>query len=242
MLLGQARVALGVSLGTVLPEERLVAAARWTGKALIIAERLEDRSFLAHTLRMHGNELRKANRVPAAIQRLNRAVHLSTDREGQGTALAFLARAAGEHGAPELFDNAIERFRELLDNGYQRGMLFNPFTFREIHLRGLVSTGRAAEAVQITQTSHADATPAAPQWHIIERVTAGQVHLSAGDRDGASEALRTALSAAEAHRLPHQIQRTIRTARNGGLTEISTEGQTALLRLNRLLTPPESDP
>jgi transcriptional regulator with XRE-family HTH domain len=231
VLLGQARVALGVSLGTVLPEERLAAAARWTGKALIIAERLEDPILVAHMLRMHGNELRKANRVPAAIQRLNRAVDLSTDREGQGTALAFLARAAGEHGAPEMFDHAIERFRDLLDNGPERGMLFNPFTFREIHLRGLVSTGRAAEAVQIMQTSHADATPAAPQWHIIERVTAGQVHLAAGDRGGASEALRTALRSAESHRLPHQIQRTIRTAHTGGLSEISTEGQAALQRL-----------
>lgn len=241
VLLGQARVALGVSLGTVLPEERLAAAARWTGKALIIAERLEDPTFLAHTLRMHGNELRKANRVSAAIQRLNRAFDMSSDREGQGTALAFLARAAGEHGQPDLFDNAIERFRDLLDNGPARGMLFNPFTFREIQLRGLVSTDRAAEAVQIMQTSHADATPAAPQWHIIERVTAGQVHQAAGDRDGASEALQTALTAAEAHRLPHQIQRTIRTAQTGGLTEISTDGQAALLRLNKLLAPPESD-
>jgi transcriptional regulator with XRE-family HTH domain len=59
MLLGRSRVALGVSLGTVLPEERLVTAARWTGRALLIAERLEDPTFLAHALRMHGNELRR---------------------------------------------------------------------------------------------------------------------------------------------------------------------------------------
>jgi transcriptional regulator with XRE-family HTH domain len=241
ILLGQARVALGVSLGTVLPEERLAAAARWTGKALTIAERLDNPSFLAHTLRMHGNELRKANRVPAAITRLYRAVDLSTDREGQGTALAFLARAAGEHGNRDMFDNAIARYRDLLDHGHPHGMLVNPFTFREIHLRGLISTGRAAEAVRIMQTSHASTTPAAPQWHIIERVTAGQVHLAAGDRDGAGDALRTALTAAEAHRLPHQIQRTIRTAQDGGFTEISIDGQASLLRLNRLLTPPEPE-
>jgi tetratricopeptide (TPR) repeat protein len=197
VLLAQARVALGVSLGTILPEERLAAAARWTGRALIVAERLEDPSFLAHTLQMHGNELRKANRIPAAIKRLSRAMDLSTSREGQGTALAFLARAAGEQGEPGMFDKAIKRYRDLLDCGQAPGMLVNPFTFREIHLRGLVSTSRAAEAVQIMRTSHADATPVAPQWHIIERVTAGQVHLAAGDRDGASEALRTALIAAE---------------------------------------------
>jgi transcriptional regulator with XRE-family HTH domain len=232
VLLAQARVALGVSLGTVLPEERLAAAARWTGKALIIAERLGDPFLLAHTLRMHGNELRKANRIPAAIARLNRAVALSTDREGQGAALAFLARAAGEHGDRDMFDNAIDRFRDVLHNGPARGMLFNPFTFREVHLRGLLSTGRTAEAVQVMRTDHADAAPAAPPWRIIERVTAGQVHLAAGDRDGAADALRTALAAAEAHRLPHQIQRTIRAAHSGGLVEISAEGQTALSRLN----------
>ena len=84
-LLARARVALGVSLGTVLPEERLATAARWTGKALRIAEHLDDTPFLAHTLRMHGNELRKTNRIPAAITRLSRAVALSTTREDQGT-------------------------------------------------------------------------------------------------------------------------------------------------------------
>lgn len=239
VLLGQARVALGVSLGTVLPEERLAAAARWTGRALIIAERLDDPSFLAHTLRMHGNELRKANRVPAAIRRLDRAVDLSTDVEGRGTALALLARASGERGDRDMFDSAIDRYRDLLDHEQARGMLFNPFTFREIQLRGLVSTGRATEAVHIMQTSHVDATPVAPQWHIIERVTAGQVHLSAGDHDGAKEALRTALVAAEAYRLPHQVQRTIRAAEDGHLTAISIDGQAALVRLNRLLAPSE---
>jgi transcriptional regulator with XRE-family HTH domain len=234
VLLGKARVALGVSLGTILPEERLAAAARWTGKALIIAEHLEDRSLLAHTLRMHGNELRKANRTPAAIRRLSRAVALSSDREGQGTALAFLARAAGEHGERDLFDEAIGRYRTLLDSGPAQGMLLNPFTFREVHIRGLVSTGRVAEAVRIMRASHPDTAPAAPQWRIIERVTAGQVNLAAGDCACAGEALRTALSAAETHRLPHQIQRTIRAAQRGGLTEISSAGQAALSRLSRL--------
>ncbi|MCX4096368.1 helix-turn-helix domain-containing protein [Nocardia sp. alder85J] len=55
-LLAQARVALGVSLGTVLPEERLSSAARWTGQAVKVAANLDDPQFYAHTLRMHGNE------------------------------------------------------------------------------------------------------------------------------------------------------------------------------------------
>ncbi|KOV78519.1 XRE family transcriptional regulator [Nocardia sp. NRRL S-836] len=237
ILLGQGRAALGVSLGTVLPEERLTAAARWTGKALVIAERLGDRAFLAHALRMHGNELRKADHVGAAIARLSRAVAVSEDREGQGAALALLARAAGEHGDPDLFDLAINGYRERLDNGGGRGMLFNPFTFREIQLRGLIATGRAADAVQLMRMDVPDAAPVAPQWHVIERVTAGQVLLAARQRDGAEDALRTALVAAEAHRLPHQIQRTIRAADDGGLAGISAGGRAAVQRLNLQLSP-----
>ncbi|MCT2587678.1 helix-turn-helix domain-containing protein [Actinophytocola gossypii] len=232
VLLTHARVALGVSLGTILPEERMAAAAKWTGKALAVAEHLDDPAFHAHTLRMHGNELRKANRLPAAIARLSRAAALSIDREGRATALAFLARAAGEQRNSPLFDAAIERYRCLLDRGPARGMLVNPFTYREIHLRGLVSTGRATEAARIMQSNPPDAAPAAPQWHIIERVTAGQVHLAAGDHDAAEEPLRAALSVAEAHRVPQQIQRVIRAADKSGLTEVKAEGQASLARLN----------
>ncbi|HEU5470775.1 MAG TPA: helix-turn-helix domain-containing protein [Actinophytocola sp.] len=241
VLLGRARLALGVSLGAVLPEERLAAAARWTGKALIIAERIDDPPLLAHTLRMHGNELRKANRIPAAIARLRRAVGLSADRVGHATALAFLARAAGEFGHRDLFDSAMARYRHVHDGWDGGGILAHPFTVREIHMRGLVSTGRAAAPAQIMQTAPADAMPSAPAWHVIERVTAGEVHLAAGDHDAADEALRTALTAAEAHRLPHQIQRAIRVAARGGLTGISTDGQGALVRVNRLLAPRGSE-
>jgi transcriptional regulator with XRE-family HTH domain len=80
ILLGHGRAALGISLGTVLPEERLAAAARWTGKALAVAERLGDPVFLGHALRMHGNELRKADHVRAAVAHLGRAVAMSTER------------------------------------------------------------------------------------------------------------------------------------------------------------------
>ncbi|WP_249124408.1 helix-turn-helix domain-containing protein [Saccharopolyspora erythraea] len=237
-LLGQARVALGVSLGTVLPEERLTAAARWTGKALIVAQRLGDRTFLAHTLRMHGNELRKAGHVPAAVARLEQATELADDSTGRGTALALLSRAAGELGDGDRFDQAISGYRDLLDQHPGSGLLFNPFTFREIELRGLVATGRAREAVRIIDTPQVDAIPAAPQWHIIERVTSGRVLVEAGDRQGAAEAFRTALRAAEGHRLPHQIQRAIRAAESGNLHGVAAEGTAALQRLRDLLGPP----
>lgn len=97
-------------------------------------------------------------------------------------------------------------------------LLFNPFTFREIELRDLIATGRPSEAVRIVDTPPVDATPAAPQWHIIERVTSGRVLLEAGERQGTAEPFRTAaVQAAEAHRLPHQIQRAIRAAESGHL-------------------------
>ncbi len=242
ILLGQGRAALGVSLGTVLPEERLAAAARWTGKALVVAERLGDPAFLAHTLRMHGNELRKADHIGAAIAHLSRAVTVSRDREGQGAAFALLARAAGEQGNSDLFDHAITGYRHLLESGSGRGMLFNRFTFREISLRGLLSTRRAAEAVHVMRAGQAVAASVAPQWHIIERVTAGQVLLAARHRDSASTAFRAALTAAEAHRLPHQVQRTIRAADDAGLGGISAEGRAVLRRLNNRLAPSSARP
>lgn len=242
VLLGHARLALGVSLGTVLPEERLVAAVGWTSKALMIAERLDDNAFLARTLRMHGNELRKAGRPAAAVARLHHATHISLDSEGRGTAYALLARAAGEHGDAALFDHAVDVYRNLLDHDSGRGMLFNPFTFREIHLRGLLSTHRPAEAVRLLRTEHPGAQPVAPQWHIIERVTAGQVLVAAREPDGAEESLRAALDAAEAHRMPHQVQRAIRAAGQGGLPNVVADGHAALQRLRVLLSPQEPAP
>lgn len=237
VLLGQARLALGVSLGTALPEERLVTAAHWTGKALRVAERLQDPPFLAHALRMHGNELRKVDRVSAGIARLHRAVQLSVGTQDRGTALALLAWAAGEQGNTEMFDRALGGYRQLLDNGGGRSMLFNPFTFREIELRGLINTGRAAHAVRLLHTGLPDAAPVAPQWHIIERVTAGQVLLAGGQRNEAEQALRAALTAAEVSLLPHQIQRTIRAAETGQLDGVAQDSRTALHRLNNASAP-----
>jgi hypothetical protein len=226
-----------VSLGTVLPEERLSAAARWTGRALLVAERLQDPVFLAHALRMHGNELRKAGRLTAAAQRLVRAIHLSQDLEGQGAAYALLARAAGELGDPDLFHYAITGYGRLVDASLGRGMLFNPFTFREIQLRGLINIGRSVEAIRLMDMGMVDAAPVAPQWHIIERVTAGEVFLAAGEQDAAQEAIHLAVTSAEAHRLPHQIQRAVRAATSGGLPEVADAGHSALARLNELLAP-----
>ncbi len=173
ILLAQARVALSVSLGTVLPEERLASAARWTGQAVKIATHLDDPAFHAHTLRMHGNELHKAGHIGAAIARLEQSLAMSYTPTDQGATLTFLCGATGELGDGEAFDSALGRYQHLLERNTHSGLLFQPFTLREIEIRGLLGTGRAMEAGRLADLT-VTGTPSAPQWRIIERVTVGK--------------------------------------------------------------------
>jgi transcriptional regulator with XRE-family HTH domain len=234
-LLAAARLALGVSLGTVLPEERLPGAAAWTGKALVLARHLDDGHFLATTLRMHGNELRKAGRIRAAVARLEHAVAVSTTSVAQGAAFALLARAAGDAGLPDLFTSAIEGYRRRVDAGTENELLLNPFTLREIHARGLLALDRPSDALKVLDASAGE--PAAPQWQVIERVTVGEVLAATGEQAGAEEALASAIATAEHRRLPHQLQRAVRAARHGRLLAVAEAGRSALQRLRGLLSP-----
>lgn len=234
-LLSRARLALGVALGEVLPEEKLATAAKWTGKALVVVERLENVTALPHALAMHGNELRKAGRVEASIARLCRAVASSGAPEERAVAYAMLARAAGEAGNAIVFDEAISNYQRQLDI-VDGGMFANPFTFREVRLRGLVTTGRAPEAARLLSESFED-TPPAPQWGIIESVTRGEVLLAIGDHEGAEHSLLAAIVGAETYRLPHQIQRTLRLA-HGRLNTVTDAARSALDHLDRQLAHP----
>ncbi|MFE9583235.1 helix-turn-helix domain-containing protein [Nocardia sp. NPDC006044] len=235
ILLTQARVALGVSLGTVLPEERLSSAARWTGHAVTVASRLDDQTFYAHTLRMHGNELRKAGHVGAGVARLEQSLELSSQPAEIGGTLAFLCRATGELGDAVKFDVALAEYRRLLDHNTGSGLLFQPFTLREIELRGLLGTGRVAEAGRLVSVSVG--SPSAPQWRIIERVTVGEVFAAVNQPADAANAFADAIESAEHHRLPHQIQRTIRATARSGLQDLTHEAQAALERTRSLLAP-----
>ncbi|HEY3481605.1 MAG TPA: hypothetical protein VGL02_22135 [Streptomyces sp.] len=234
-LLAAARLALGVSLGTVLPEERLTGAAVWTGKALVLARHLDDGDFLADTLRMHGNELRKAGRLQAAVARLEHAAAVSTTPAGHGAALALLARAAADAGLPDQFADAIDGCRRQLGAAGGNELLLNPFTLREIHARGLLALDRPHEARRVLDSEAGE--PAAPQWRVIERVTAGEALAATGEHDGAEEALATAIATAEQRRLPHQVQRAVRAAEHGRLPDIVHTGRLALQRLRGLLSP-----
>ncbi|WP_203217881.1 helix-turn-helix domain-containing protein [Nocardia terpenica] len=234
VLLAQARVALGVSLGTVLPEERLPSAARWTGQAVKIAAHLDDSQFYAHTLRMHGNELPKAGHPDAAVARLNHSLRLSNDPAERGGSFAFMCRAAGELGDAERFDTALSAYRRLLDKHTGSGLLFHPFTLREIELRGLMGTGRIAEACKLVHRRAG--SPAAPLWYIIERVTTGEVLAANQDIDCATDAFEDAIRSAERHRLPHQIQRAIRATTKARIRELADEGKAALRRTRSTLS------
>ncbi|MFI9100727.1 XRE family transcriptional regulator [Streptomyces fildesensis] len=210
-LLARARVGLGVALGNVLPEERLGTAARWTARSLEITRHFEDPGFTSYVLRMHGNELRKARLCGAAVNRLQHAVALAPDRDARAAALPLLARAAGAIRNGTLFDQVMRENDVLLED-VTHTSLFNVFALHEIRLRGLIATGRTQEAIRLADDSPVPTTRVAPQWRVIELVTVGHVRLLADDRTGAFEALSSAIAEAVAQRLPHQLQRIIRTA------------------------------
>jgi transcriptional regulator with XRE-family HTH domain len=236
LVLSRARLSLGVALGTLLPDEKLTSAAKWTGRALIFAERLGESGLTTHALTMHGNELRKAGRVGAAIMRLQRAVEQSDDAASRATACAMLARAAGEAMQADLFDATMHDYRRLLDQVPGSGMLTNEFTFREISIRGLIPTGRAAQAARLMLRSTPPTAPAAPQWTVIERITTGDVLLAIDDREAAEASLLAGLRGAESARLPHQAQRAVRIATAGSLDAVAEDGRTAIARLAALGT------
>ncbi|MBB6546881.1 helix-turn-helix domain-containing protein [Nonomuraea rubra] len=227
-LLGQARAMLGVALGDVLPEESLASAARWTGRALLIAHRLDDVALLTRALRVHGNELRKIGKKPAAAARLQRASDIAPPSE-RGAVLIPLARTLAELGNAEYFDTTITDLQRFVDS-HHGTPLVNPFVVREVHLRGLLATGRLQDATRLAGADTPDAAGVAPQWQTIERVTVAEVFRANGDEAAASHALLQSIATAESTRLPHQIQRAMRAAR-GALPEVEEAGAAALQRL-----------
>ncbi|MEZ0070268.1 transcriptional regulator with XRE-family HTH domain/predicted negative regulator of RcsB-dependent stress response [Streptacidiphilus sp. MAP12-20] len=229
-LLAKARTSLGVALGHILPEERMATAARWTGKAVHLTKHLDDPSTHTTALRMHGNELRKAGLLNAAVDRLQHAVEIATTAEQRAAAIPLLARAAGECGSGELFDQAFRDAQALLDKGVAHTSLFNPYSLHEIRLRGLVATGRVQQAIKLLDGSPAPGVRVTPQWAVISHVTAGRVLLLAGDRTSSAERFCRAIEEASGHRLPHQLQRVLRDA--AGLPDVRDKaaGALALLR------------
>jgi transcriptional regulator with XRE-family HTH domain len=245
-LLAHARMSLGVALGHLLPDERLATAARWTGRALRIAWHLGDRPLLGVVLRMHGNELRKAGHPAAGIVRLCQALQADDDPMQQGAGLVLLARAAAESGQADLFDVATTQCTRALETAAQQDVLFNPFTVREVRLRGLLATGRTAEAANLAERFPADGGPPSLHWRVIERITTAEVLARADEEHAAETMLSAAIADAETLRLPHQVQRIIRLVGEPGVLAgqaIGQQARTTLTRLDRQLagTPVQTD-
>lgn len=229
-LLADARLGLGTALGNVLPEERLATAAHWTAKSLDVVAFFDDPALTTTALRMHGNELRKAGLTGAAVNRLIRAAALAPSNATRAAVLPLLARAAGALGNAPLFDRAVQETKLLLDE-VDHTSLVNPVALYEIELRGLIGTGRSRAAIlRAEQSAPAPTTTVAPQWRVIELITTGKVRLLGGDHRGAAELLTQAANDARAQRLPHQLQRIIRTA-GGDLAEPHERAAQALVQL-----------
>src|SRR5699024_11048869 len=151
-------------------EDQLCLAASGTGRAMRLARYLDDGASLGHVLRMHGNELRKAGRGGAAITRLTEAAELSQDDKERGQTLILLARAAGEQGNAGLLDDCVIAAERLMDTAGPSGILFTPFSLREVRMRGLMGTGRAAMAAELAQSRPGSGEAPAPQWATIQAV------------------------------------------------------------------------
>ena len=227
-VLGRAWTSLGISLGTILPEERLNVAAQWTAKGVAAAEQLDDAAALGQALSMHGNELRK-NGHPGALAILERATITSPLGVGRGAAAALLARAAATAGDAVRFASAVTRCQDLIQRHGSAGSLLHPFSCREIQLRGLLDLGEHTRAIKLAQDSPAEGAPS-PQWKIIEGITFAAVLLDAGDHGQAENLLLAAIDAASGRRLPHQIQRIIRITREHGYQDLRQHARAALAR------------
>ena len=230
-VLGQAWVSLGVSLGTVLPDERLWVAARWTAKGLTAARHLDSQpAFTAYALQMHGNELRKAGQAARAVTVLEQAVDTAMGDPERGAALALLARAVGQTGDAGLFAQVSASYQRLADAHGSDGPLFNAFIWREIQLRGLLDIGEAARAFRLAGDTVSCPAPA-PQWQVIERITYADVLATAGDHAAAGAILLEAVDLGRRYRLPHQIQRAARIAQRVHRLDLARHAGTTLAQV-----------
>jgi hypothetical protein len=242
-LLAGGCLALGTALGDILPEEQLMLSARWTRRALDLSGWLEDPALRLQALNLHGNELRKGGDYSRAVAHFAEALVGGASGRFRGDTLMLMARARGEMGDVAGFDQAIDDAESHLHQCSELSPLFNPFSIREAHIRGLLTTGRADRALQRLTRTDQPHGPVRPQWQVIERITTAGVLAAAGDDDGASGLLSEGIADAEACALPHQVQRALRivdSMAHRGREPIRSMGQAALVRLRDASSLPPS--
>ncbi|MFF1419770.1 hypothetical protein [Streptomyces sp. NPDC058280] len=236
VLLATARAEVGVALGDLLPEAHLDAAVQWTGSGARVISYLDGELGLsAHTLSMYGNELRKAGDLVCAVKALQHAIEISPDLGGHATANLLLARAASENGNVAMFDQCIGQCRQALEQDPSISNFFiNPFSLREVELRGLLLTARRGDAERVASRSIAMGAPP-PAWGVMERVTMAQFYLATGETDTAAAELRTAILDAQVFRLPHQVERAVRLAEGANLDDLVLAGTEAVKAMSNSL-------
>lgn len=211
-LTAEARLSFATALGHVLHEEQLPLVTHWTERAWNAASHLNDDGLTSRVLRVQGNELRKQGRVRTALQLLHQALKLAPTPADQAASLALLARCSAEAGHRATFRRALAKVHRLLDQ-IEYTALVNPYTLREIHLRGIVRMRLPKEIGRLLdRLEDSDGSWVTPQWRVLMRVTQGHAALVAKDLDQALHDLGIAVSWARQQHLPHQLQRIQRLA------------------------------
>jgi transcriptional regulator with XRE-family HTH domain len=234
--LAAARLALGLTLGDILPEESLGIAAKYDAMALRAARDLEDSELLWETALRNGNELRKARRYSHAIPLLELGVKTAPRAHDTGTALVGLSRAWAETGDQGGFEACLNRMQELQTDQASWGLGFNPLVTREVEARGYLELAHRERGLHALERD--EAVPdhlVSPQWGAIRAVTLGTVLLQEGEVTRGVDRLRAALITAERLRLPHQIQRALRALsgrlQDDGARQAFEEGRLSLARV-----------
>lgn len=213
LTLAAAQAMLGVILGDLLPEEGLWISVHFFKKAVAIADEYGDTMLKAEVYRGCGNELRKHKQYTEAISYLERAFFLAPDGITRGIAAALLARTYGEMEDQENFDDAMHSLLYEQDRASNFTPTFNPITVHEVHVRGLLNTGQAAALPPLLEqdTLRAPDVSVAPQWYVISQLTTAEAQFRIGKIDEGLANLKKALIGAELCKLPHQVQRAIRS-------------------------------
>jgi transcriptional regulator with XRE-family HTH domain len=213
LTLASGQATLGVILGDLLPEEDLFVSIHFFKKAVAIAEELGDDSFKTEVYWGCGNELRKNKQYTEAIYYLERALSLAPGSVAKGFVTALLARAYGEMGDQSNFDDVIENVLHFLDKAPYFTPIFNPVMIHEVHLRGLINVGHINRISPLVERNDISTMTVyiAPQWHTISQLTLAEAMFRIGKFDDGLAKLQTALIGAELCKLPHQVQRAMRS-------------------------------
>ena len=204
-VLAKARMHLGICLGDVLPERQLNVSAQWTRRALSLAAHTNEPELHTTAMRAHGNELRKAGATIKAVEQLQHAAA----RGSQPATFIALARAAAESGNELLFAETLTELQNTMETTAHTP-LFNELVCWEVETRGLLRTHQINRLTTLVDKAPTLAN-AAPQWKIIAAITTADALHALGSSDTA-DILATAITDAQQHRLPHQLQRAARTA------------------------------